>query len=142
LWPCFVLCASVPLRTGSIGARICIERVLGGIVVVTPAAIEVWMSSWWNDRGHVGLGHGSCAPVDCARSCPSHRREQVPWLGGPHGSPSCQRVPHVPLRGSGALMTSWGLGRGEEMLPEAPVSPKSFPQGSGGMEFVIRAPSD
>jgi hypothetical protein len=48
------------------GVRICIERGLGGIVVVTPIAVEVWMSSWWNDRGHVGLGRGSRAPVDCA----------------------------------------------------------------------------
>jgi hypothetical protein len=63
LWPCLVLCASVPLRTGDMGTRICIERGLGGIVVITPIAVEVWLSSWWNDRGHVGSGHGSCASV-------------------------------------------------------------------------------
>jgi hypothetical protein len=38
-----------------------------------PVAVEVWMSSWWNDRGHVVSGRGSCAPVDYARSRPSHR---------------------------------------------------------------------
>jgi hypothetical protein len=48
MWSCLVLCASVPLRTGDMGARICIERGLGDIVIVTPVAIEVWMSSWWN----------------------------------------------------------------------------------------------
>jgi hypothetical protein len=65
------------------GAQICVERELGDIVVVTPVAVEVWMSSWWNDRGHVGSGRGSRAPVDCARSRPSHRQGRVPWLGGP-----------------------------------------------------------
>jgi hypothetical protein len=97
LWPCLVLCASVPLRTGDMGARICVERgLLGGIVVITPVAVDVWMSSWWNDWGHVGLGLGSCAPVDCARSRPSHRQERVPRFGGPRGSPPWQRVPRVP----------------------------------------------
>jgi hypothetical protein len=32
------------------GARICVEREVGGIVAVTPVAVEVWMSSWWNGR--------------------------------------------------------------------------------------------
>jgi hypothetical protein len=56
---------------------------------------------------------------------------------------------HVSLRrdgskpkGSGALMTSQGLERGKEMPPEAPISPETFPQGSGGMEFVVHASSD
>jgi hypothetical protein len=78
------------------GARICIERGLGGIVVVTPIAVEVWMSSWWNDRGYIGSGHGSRAPVECARSRLSHRREQVLRLRAPCGCPSCQRAPRVP----------------------------------------------
>jgi hypothetical protein len=65
-------------------------------VVVTPIAVEVWMSSWWNDRGHVRSGHGSRVPVDCARSRPSHRQERVPRFGAPRGSPSCQRIPRVP----------------------------------------------
>jgi hypothetical protein len=64
-------------------ASLCAERRLGGIVVVTPVAVEVWMSWWWNDRGHVGSGCGSRAPVECARSHPSHRWEQVPRLGAP-----------------------------------------------------------
>jgi hypothetical protein len=57
------------------GTWICVEGGLGGIVVIPPVAVEVWMSSWWNDRGHVGSERGSRAPVDCARSHPSHRRE-------------------------------------------------------------------
>jgi hypothetical protein len=41
------------------------------------------MSWWWNGRGHVGLGHGSRAPIDYARSRPSYRRERVLRLGAP-----------------------------------------------------------
>jgi hypothetical protein len=48
---------------------------VGGIVAITPIAIEVWTSSWWNDRGHVRSERGSHTPVHCARSCPSHRWE-------------------------------------------------------------------
>jgi hypothetical protein len=44
-------------------------------------AVEVWMSLWWNDRGHIRSGHGSHAPVDYAWSRPSRRQERVPWLG-------------------------------------------------------------
>jgi hypothetical protein len=79
------------------------------------------MSSWWNDRGHVGLESGSYA-----RSRPSHQREWVPWLGNPV-APCLARGLHVSLgrgesmlrgsgafvltlSGSGALMTLWGLG--------------------------------
>jgi hypothetical protein len=65
------------------GIQICVERRLGGIVVVTPVAVKVWMSWWWNDRGHVGSGCDSRAPVECAGSHPSHRWEQVPRLGAP-----------------------------------------------------------
>jgi hypothetical protein len=138
LWPCFVLRASVPLGMGGTDTRIHIERGLGGIVVVTPVAIEVWVSSWWNDRGRVGSKRGSHAPVHCAQSRPPHRREWVPWLGGPMASCFARGL-HVSLRrgrsmsrglgapmlmllgsneveivlgraqGSGALMTSWGL---------------------------------
>jgi hypothetical protein len=111
------------------GAQICVERELGGTVVVIPVAIEVRMSSWRNDRGHVGSGRGSCAPVDCAWSCLSHRQEQVPRLGAP--------VAHRLARGFHV-----SLGRGGKMLPEAPISPETFPQGSGGMEFVVRVASD
>jgi hypothetical protein len=78
------------------GAWICVERGLGGIVIVTPVAVEVWMSSWWNDRGHVGSGCGFRAPVDYARSRPCHLWEQVPRLGRPRGSLSCLRVTCVP----------------------------------------------
>jgi hypothetical protein len=70
------------------GARICIERGLGGIVIVTLVDVEVWVLSWENDRGHVESGRGSYAPVDCARSRPSHRWERGTMVGGPRGSPS------------------------------------------------------
>jgi hypothetical protein len=66
LWPCFVLRASVPSGMDGTGARIRIERGLVGIVAVTPIAVEVWMSSWWNNPGHVGSEHGSHAPIHCA----------------------------------------------------------------------------
>jgi hypothetical protein len=130
------------------GAQICIERGLGGIVVVTPVAVEVWMSSWWNDRDHIGSKHGSRAPVDYAWSCSSHRWERVPRLGGPVGHRLAREF-HVSLgrvksklRGLGALMRSWGLRRGGKMPPETPISPETLSQGSGGMEFVVHASSD
>jgi hypothetical protein len=91
-----------------------------------PVAIKVWMSWWWNDRGHVGSGHGSCAPVHCGRSCSSHRREWVPRLEAPV-APCLARGLHVSLErgrsmpmGSGALMMSWGLGRGKNCCPRHP----------------------
>jgi hypothetical protein len=69
-------------------------------------------------------------------------------VGGPV-APRLARGFHVSLgqgrselRGSGTLMASWGLGRGRKMPPEAPILPESFPQGSGGIEFVVRAASD
>jgi hypothetical protein len=90
-------------------------------VIITPIVVEVWMSSWWNDQGHVGSGCGSRAPVDCARSHPSHRWELVPWLGA-LVAPRLARGFHVSLgqggselKGSGALMTSRGLWRGVKM---------------------------
>jgi hypothetical protein len=54
-------------------------------VIVTPVAVEVWMPLWWNDLGHVESGCGSRAPVDRARSRPSHRWSGCcgwgsPWL--------------------------------------------------------------
>jgi hypothetical protein len=70
--PCFILCASMPSRMGGVCAQICVERELGGIVAVTPIAIEVWTSSWWNDWSHVGSKRGSHVPIHCVRSCPSH----------------------------------------------------------------------
>jgi hypothetical protein len=42
-------------------------------VVITSIVVEVWISSWWNDRGHVRSGRDFRAPVDYARSHPSHR---------------------------------------------------------------------
>jgi hypothetical protein len=81
LWPCFVLHASVPSGMGGTGAQIRVDSGLGGIVVITPVTIEVWMSSWWNDQGHIRSECGSYAHVHYARSRPSHRQEWVPWLG-------------------------------------------------------------
>jgi hypothetical protein len=75
------------------GAWIYVERGLGGIVVVTPITVEVWLSSWWNDRGHVGSGRGSRAPVDCAWS------RAVVWRAP---------VAHRPARG---FHTFFGCGR-------------------------------
>jgi hypothetical protein len=93
--PCPVrLCAVEDGRHGP--PRICVERGLGGIVIVTPIVVEVWMLSWWNDRGHVELGRGSRALADYAWSRLSHRWERVPRLWGPRGLSSCQRVTHVP----------------------------------------------
>jgi hypothetical protein len=85
-----------------------------------PVIVEVWTSLWWNDRGHVGSKRGFHTPVYCARSCPSHRRERVPRLGG-RGFPSCQMTPRV-------------LGARWKLPPEVPVSPETFPQGSGETE--------
>jgi hypothetical protein len=64
---------------GGTGAQIRVERRVGGIVAVIPVAVEVWISSWWNDQGHVGSERGSRAPVHYARSRLSHRQEWVPW---------------------------------------------------------------
>jgi hypothetical protein len=121
---------------------------LSGIVVITHVAVEVWMPSWWNNQGHVGSGRGSRALVDCARSRPSHRWERVPRLGAPvalrlaGGFHVSLRRGGSELKGSGALMTSQGLGRGGKMPPEAPISPETSLQSSGGMEFVFHASSD
>jgi hypothetical protein len=95
------------------------------------------MSWWWNDRGHVGSGRGSHAPVDCAQLRPSHRWEWVPWLG-PHGSSSCQRS----TEGVGHFDDVMGARARWEMPPEASISPETFPQGSGGMEVDFHALSD
>jgi hypothetical protein len=77
-------------------AQICVEKGLGSIMVVTPIPIEVWMSWWWNDRGHVGSERGSRATVDYARSHLSHRRERVLRLGAPM-APRLARGFHVSL---------------------------------------------
>jgi hypothetical protein len=37
VWPCFALCASVPLSMDGTCAWICVERELGGTVVVAPS---------------------------------------------------------------------------------------------------------
>jgi hypothetical protein len=70
-------------------------------------------------------------------------------VGGPHGSPSCLRVPRAPRArrkcaagGRALLMTSRGLGPGEEMSPEMPIVPEASLQGSSEIEFFVRALSD
>jgi hypothetical protein len=50
---------------------------VGGIVAIIPVAVEVWMSSWWNYRGHVGSERGSRVPINCA------------MVGDPHGFLPC-----------------------------------------------------
>jgi hypothetical protein len=141
LWSCFVLCASVPSRMGGTCARICVERGVGGIVAITPVVVEVWTSWWWNDRGHVwirarfpcscslctvmfvpsaGMGAAVRAPVAPrlakglhvslrrGRSMPRGSDAPVLTLQGSGES----EIVLDRAQGSGALMTSWGLGRG------------------------------
>jgi hypothetical protein len=55
------------------------EGGLGGIVTIIPVAVEEWMSSWWNDRGHIGSERDSHVPIHNARSCPSHWWDWVSW---------------------------------------------------------------
>jgi hypothetical protein len=130
------------------GTWIFIERGLGGIVVVTPIAVEVCLASWWNDQGHVRSGCDSCAPVDCAWSRPSHRREWVPRFGPPwlavlpEGSMCPSSEAEVSRGVQALLMTPRGLGRGGKILPKALISPETSPQGLGGMEFVAHVTSD
>jgi hypothetical protein len=83
LWPCFVLCASVPSRMDGTCARICVERGGRWHSCRYPRPVEVWTLSWWNDRCHVGSERGSRVPVHCAWSCPSHRREWALWWEPP-----------------------------------------------------------
>jgi hypothetical protein len=117
-------------------------------VAITSVAVEVWVLSSWNDQGHVGSGHGSCALIDCARSRPSYRQERVPRLGGPHGSPSCQRASRVPrarwkyIEGVGRFDDIMGARTKQKLPPEASISPEIFSQGSGGIEVDFRASSD
>jgi hypothetical protein len=108
LWPCFILCASVPSRTSDTGARICVEGGVGGIVAV----VVEWLGSCWV-RAWFSCSYSLCT------SCLSHRREWVPWLGAPV-APRLAKGLHVSLgrgrgtlRGSGALMTSWGSDEAE-----------------------------
>jgi hypothetical protein len=137
----------MPSRMGGTGAWICVEKGFGGIVVVTPVAVEVWMSWWWNDRGHVGSGCCSRAPVDCARSHPSHRWERVlrlgaPWLPLlPEGSTCLSGEAEIRQGGRALLMTPWELGRGEKISPEVPISPRPFRKARVGwsLSFVPRA---
>jgi hypothetical protein len=76
---------------GNVCAQMCVERKLCSIVVVTPAAVEVWLSLWWNDR----------------------RQKYAKGFGRSHaylaGSGEAEIVPNRAW-GSGDLMTSWRLG--------------------------------
>jgi hypothetical protein len=56
-------------------ARIYVESRVGGIVAVTPVAVEVWTSWWWNDRGHVWIRAGF------PRSCSLRTVMSVPSAG-------------------------------------------------------------
>jgi hypothetical protein len=129
-------------------ARICVERGLGGIVIVTPVAMEVWMSSWWNDRGHIESGRGPRASVCCARSLRpiggSGRRDWgSAWLTVlPEGYTCPSGGVKVSHGGRALSMTPRGARRGGGMSPGVPISPETSPQGSGRMEFVVRTTSD
>jgi hypothetical protein len=67
---------------------------------------------------------------------------------GPRGSLSCQRAPRVPRARQkyaeevGRFDDIMGAWARRKMSPEAPISPKTFPQGSDGMEVDFRASSD
>jgi hypothetical protein len=66
---------------------------------------------------------------------------------GPRGSPSCQRVPRVPrarrkyAEGVGRFDDVMGARARRKLSPETPISPETFPQGSG-VEVDFRALSD
>jgi hypothetical protein len=69
-------------------------------------------------------------------------------VGGPRVSPSCQRALRVPrarwryAKGVEHFDDVMGSQARQKLPPEAPISPKTFSQGSDGMEFVIHATSD
>jgi hypothetical protein len=83
--------------------------------------------------------HGHVRPIGGS----GHRGWGVPWLTILLEGYKCPSGEAEVTRGGRVLsMTPRGLGRGGEMSPEAPISPKTSPQGSGRMEFVVRAASD
>jgi hypothetical protein len=66
-----------------------------------------------------------------------------PWLTIlPEGYTCPSGEAEVSRGGWARSMTPWGLRRGREMSPEVPILPETSPQGSGRMEFVVRAASD
>jgi hypothetical protein len=122
--------------------RICVERGLGGTVVVTPIAIEVWMSSWWNDWSHVIWYHGSHAPRTlCAVvHVPSAGMSVV--VGGPRGSqlrPRALRVPRVRRKYAEGVERSHAyvarVGRGRDCFQWARRA-QGLAAGSGEAEIV------
>jgi hypothetical protein len=116
---CFVLCASMPSRMSSTCAQICIERGLGGTVTVTPITVEVWMSSWRNDRGHVWIR----ARFPCSYSLCTVMSVPSAGMGTVVRAPVAPRLArglHVFLergrsmpRGSGSLVLTLQGGQGE-----------------------------
>jgi hypothetical protein len=130
---------------GSTCAWIFIARRLGGIVAVTPL---LWrygcrrgrVTGVMTSQGVVLVllltMHDHVHPIDGS--------EFRSW--GPRGSLSCRRVPRAPrarrkhvVGGQALLTTSRGLGRGGEMSPKMSIVPEVAPQGSGEIEFIIRA---
>jgi hypothetical protein len=122
-----------------VGAWICVERGLGGIVIVTLVAIEVCVLSWWNDRGHVESGHGSRAPVDCARSHPSHPWERGAVVGGPVAH-CLARQKYA--RGSGAFDDTTGAWASRRNVARGAHLTRDLSARFGWMEFVFCAVSD
>jgi hypothetical protein len=99
---------------------------VGGIAAVTPIDVEVWISWWWNDRGHIWIrARFSCSCSLCTvMSVPSVRmgaavrtpvaprlaRGLHTFLERGRSTPRGSGAPVLMLQGSGALMTSWSSG--------------------------------
>jgi hypothetical protein len=83
--------------------------------------------------------------VHAARSRPSCRWSEH-CVGGPRGSPPCLRVPRGPRAkrkrtagGRALLMMPGGSGEAERCHPRRLITPEASPQGSGEIEFAVRA---
>jgi hypothetical protein len=107
---------------GGACTRICLERGLGGIVVVTPVAVEVWTSSWWNDQSHVWIR----AQFPC--SCLLYTIMSIPSAG--MGAVVRATVASYLTRG---LHVSLGRGRS---TPRGSGAPMLMLQGSGEAEIT------
>jgi hypothetical protein len=95
---------------------------VGDIVVVTPVAVEVWTSLWWNDWGHVWIKAGF------PRSYSLHTVMSVlsAGMGAEVGGPMASRL----TRGLHA-----SLGRGRS-TPRGLGAPALTLQGSGEAEIA------
>jgi hypothetical protein len=62
-WGHALTCTPLCREVDGAYAGIFVARGLDDIAAVTPVVVEVWMSSWWNDRGHVESGDHSFASL-------------------------------------------------------------------------------